>query len=94
MKLLELGIATTAAQYILGASRILAPLRSRLPARVRRFLACPACCGWWLGVAFGGFFVPIGELQPIELLQNGAAGLVLTAVGRSLMELAVVEEKS
>ena len=77
----EFGIATTAIQYAVGASLPSKRLREYLPQLVRKGIECPACCGTWLGLA-------LHTLGPFSSwLMSAAVGMVLTAIGRSLMSL-------
>jgi hypothetical protein len=108
MTLLEFAITTTAAQYILGASKLTATWRIRLIATQRRadglaapqrwrvilhdLLECSRCSGYWLGILLASVG-PWRDLPWYWMLgMSGSAGLVLTAIGRSLMDLAVVDE--
>ena len=88
MPLIEFGIVTTGVQYVIGASKIGKPVRSRLPAGLRDFVSCEACAGFWIGVAL----TPWGPWPSwTGAALSGLAGLVLTSIGRSLMALAVQE---
>ena len=89
MTLLEFGILTTAAQYVLGGARITAPLYKRLPNWLRIGVECQPCCGTWLGLA--AHFAGLAPSSNVPL--NMAAGMVLTAVGRSLMSLGYTEDE-
>ena len=88
-------------QYLIGESKI--PLlqwpRERLPGVVRYMLACPACCGTWLGFAVG--LIPAGKAMWAPMVDAyapwivwcptfivvGISGAVLVPVVRSLMAL-------
>ena len=94
MTLLTFGILATAVQYILGGSALTKSIRDRIrPAFLQRGIECPPCCGFWIGLALHFSQTASSAESPCaSYVEAGAAGLVLTAVGRSLMSLGYVEE--
>lgn len=50
-QLVELGIILSSLHWLLARSRIMEPFWSRTTGWVARLLVCPACSGFWLGLA-------------------------------------------
>lgn len=98
--LLLFGILLTAVQYLLGESTLLAKPRGWLPTSIQYLVACPACCGTWLGVGVG--LIPDGAAMwksAIEVyapwvpastpawIISALAAMSLVPIGRGFMAL-------
>ena len=87
--LAELAVFLAAAQYLLGEAAIFDRPRARLPLVIRQLLACPACCGFWLGLAFGAAAVGPWVDGPAwwNALRSGFAAVAITPFMRGVMAL-------
>ncbi len=89
LDLLQYALLVTGIQYLLGEAEILNLPRNLLPNFLWKLVRCPACCGFWLGVGSAAFgYAPVPSPSPIaRCLLGGVITLVLTSVGRSLMNV-------
>jgi len=87
--LVELAVFLAAAQYLLGEAAIFDRPRAKLPPILQQLLACPACCGFWLGLAFGAMAVgPWADGAPWwNALRSGFAAVAITPFVRGVMAL-------
>lgn len=81
-------LAAAGATIIVQSGRIFQPLRNRLSARVRRFVECELCFGWWVGAVLAcawhlaGHQVPVG-FTPVGVFSIASANSIITyAIGR------------
>lgn len=74
MTILLLPLITTFLYYLGSAANITLPVRALLPQKLTDFLACPACSGFWYGLALG-IYVHVRQLTelPPELAILGIA---------------------
>lgn len=81
-QLFFLGLLTASAHWLVARSKIAAPLWSRASGWFDQLLRCPACSGFWLGLAlwFAGFHVASARYRVLEVVVNGLAGVLLTPV--------------
>lgn len=81
-QLFFLGLLTASAHWLVARSKIAAPLWSRASGWFDQLLRCPACSGFWLGLAlwFGGIHVVSARYRLIEIAANGLFALFLTPI--------------
>jgi hypothetical protein len=73
-QLLLLGLLTAPFHWIIARSEIAKPLWSRLTGWPAKLLACPACSGFWLGLALA-----VGGVRPVDITWPVGHQAVLTA---------------
>lgn len=67
-----LGVLTSSAHWLVARSEIARPLWSRARGWLGKLLACPACSGWWLGLA-----VHAGGLHAVEVSNAGTGAVAV-----------------
>jgi len=89
LDLLRYALLVTGIQYLLGEAAIFNLPRDLLPNFLWKLVRCPACCGFWLGVGFSILgYAPVSSPSPFAgCLLGGVTTLVLTSIGRSLMNV-------
>jgi hypothetical protein len=77
LKLIQLGILTSGIHWAIGRSKIAQPLWSRAKGKLAELLACPACSGWWIGIALGllGLTPILTQFYIANVLLTGLLGL-------------------
>lgn len=94
-QLVELGIILSATHWLLARSRIFEPFWSRATGWVARLLACPACSGFWLGLACPPVNGDGWDLRP--RLVQGLLGIWLTPIFEAALlwglALSAIEEE-
>ncbi len=88
MVILLLPLVTTFLYYLGAAARVTLPLRALLPGAVNEFLVCPACSGFWYGLAVGIYVQArhLSGLPPeVVIIGTAAASSVWTPYGAALL---------
>lgn len=75
----------TAMYYLLARAVILAPLHDRYPETVAAFFHCPACSGFWYGLAVAGLgawqglpFLGLAPRSPVTWIAVALCAVVWT----------------
>ena len=81
-QLLLLGLLSTSVHWLVARSRVAQPLWSRARGLAGELLRCPACSGWWLGLALGALGCrPVGaQHRWAEVVLAGLLAVVVTPV--------------
>ena len=85
--LLLLGLASSALHWLIARSTAAKPLWSRAGGVLGALLRCPACSGFWIGLALaGGGLTPLmTESVIVNLLATGVLALYLTPVFEAVL---------
>ena len=82
--LLAFGLIITFAYYLLARASLTRPLWSRYRGRLASLMACPACSGFWLGLAFSHWCPSLSvnwyDNVPVETPFEWAVGFLLSGL--------------
>lgn len=86
-QMLALGLLSASLHWIIARSKITKPLWSRAPGLLGDLLRCPACSGFWLGMALEAIGVrPLGGVRLFfAVLLTGVLGAALTPIFQAVM---------